>query len=235
MSLLTSALGLVAQQGGFGGIFGGNGGPNLAKSFSRRLGLPCVVRDDQKDWVMSMRARGATPQEMCAAAMGTEPVFTVEDVIKKHLPPVPPGGIEAIVKEEVIPGIVGAITGGTMSAVTTGGQLATRFVGGAMRRAPGVYRTTTGKLSSVVLNSGKSMSVRDIASFIRFVGDIALAASILGISMQDAADAVTRKRRRRRGISAANLATAKRVICQVNRMAKDLNCKPTTRRRTSCR
>jgi hypothetical protein len=87
----------------------------------------------------------------------------------------------------------------------------------------------------VILANGKRLNTRQIASFIRFVGDIALAASILGISMQDAADAVTRKVRRRRGISASNLATAKRVICTVNKMAKDLNCKPTTRRRTSCR
>lgn len=229
MSLFDVGLSFASSlvQGGFGG----NGNVNLARGFSSRQGLPCVVREDQKNLVLAMQSRGLTGQQICSAAQGGIPSQTMEDVILKKLPPVPPGGVEAIVKDVVIPGVIG---GGSMSAIGRGTQLATRVAGG-LRRAPGVYYTTTGRLSSVVLATGKSMGVRQIASFIRFVGDIALAASILGISMQDAADVLTRKRRRRRGISGAQLANAKRVICTVNKMAKDLNCKPTARRRTSCR
>lgn len=229
MSLFDIGVSLASSlvQGGFGG---GNN-VNLARSFSQREGLPCTVRDDQKNLVLSMKARGLTGQQICTAATGGIPTQTWEDVIAKKLPPVPPGGVEGIFKDVVLPGIVGAI-GGPVSAVTTTGRA---IIGAGARRAPGVYYTTTGRLSSVVLASGKSMGTRQIASFIRFVGDIALAASILGISMQDAADVLTRKRRRRRGISGAQLANAKRVICTVNRMAKDLNCKPTAGRRTACR
>jgi len=250
MSLLTTALNLVAGPGNpdssnggllssaisFGrSLFGGDN-PNQARGFSQRQGLPCTVREDQKDLVLLMQARGLTPQQICAGTSSGIPSGTLGDVIARKLPPGGfPGGMEQVFKDVVLPGVAGAITGtAPMSAITrTGGPLA-RVVGGAMSRAPGAYYTATGRLSRVVLASGKVMTVRDIASFVRFVGDIALAASILGISAQDAADALTRKRPRRRGISGPQLASAKRVICTINRMSKELNCKPTTRRRT-CR
>lgn len=224
---ITAGLGLV--QGGFGG----GSDVNLARNFSARQGLPCTVREDQKNLVLQMQASGLTGEQICRAATGGIPTQTMEDVIRRKLPPVPPGGVEQVFKE-TLPAIAGAITGGGMSAVTTTGRFMTRTAGMGMRRAPGAYYTTTGRLSSVVLASGKTMTARNIASFIRFVGDIALAASILGISLQDAADVMTRKTRRRRGITGPQLATAKRVICTVNKMAKELNCKPTARR-TSCR
>lgn len=251
MSLLATALGLVAgpgsapngNGGGFLGtalsfgksLFGGDN-PNMARGFSQRAGLPCTVREDQKNLVLQMQAAGLTPQQICAGTGSGIPSGTLGDVIARKLPPGGfPGGMEQIFKDVVLPGVAGAITGtAPMSAMTRTAGQAGRFMTGLGRRAPGAYYTSTGKLSSVVLATGKSMSAREIGSFIRFVGDIALAASILGISMQDAADVVTRKRRRRRGISGPQLASAKRVICTINRMSKELNCKPTTRR-TSCR
>lgn len=251
-ALLASALSLVAGPGsapnGNGGgflntalsfgksLFGGNN-PNMARGFSQRAGLPCTVREDQKNLVMQMQAAGMTPQQICAGTGSGIPSGTLGDVIARKFPigGGNVGGLEGLFKDVVLPGVAGAITGTPpMSQMTKYAGQAGRFMTGIGRRAPGAYYTSAGKLSSVVLATGKSMSAREIGSFIRFVGDIALAASILGISMQDAADVVTRKRRRRRGITGPQLASAKRVICTINRMSKELNCKPTTRR-TSCR
>lgn len=253
MSLLATALGLVAgpgstPNGNGGGLLGsavsfgrslfGGSNPNMARGFSERSGLPCTVREDQKNLVLMMQGRGITPEQICKFTGSGIPTGTLGDVIGRKFPPGGfPGGVEQIFKEHVLPGVAGAITGtGPMSAMTrTGLGGAVRAVGGAMSKAPGAYYTATGRLSRVVLNTGKVMTVRDIARFVRFVGDIALAATILGISAQDAADALTRKRRARRGISGPQLASAKRVICTINRMSKELNCKPTTPRRRTCR
>lgn len=207
-------------------LFGGGGSDvNLARGFSSRMGLPCTVRDDQKNLVTEYLNSGFSPSDVCSIVQGGVPSM---DVIGVQPPLAMPGGAPTTGGNFAM-SLVGS-TG--MSALPTIG----RTVGGALARsAPGVYRTVTGRLSSVVLGSGRRFSRRQIGTFIRTVGDIATAAAILGISLQDAADVVTSKTRRRRGISAAQLANAKRVACTISRMARDLNVKPATRRRTSCR
>lgn len=229
MSLLPVEAGLrtlgSSLLGSFGSkLFGGGSDVNLARNFSQRAGLPCTVREDQKTLVTEYLNSGFSPSDVCSIVQGGVPSM---DVLGNIPPLALPGG--APTGGNLAMSLVGS-TG--MSALPTVG----RVVGGALARsAPGVYRTVTGRLSSVVLASGRRFSRKQIGTFIRTVGDIATAAAILGISLQDAADVVTSKTRRRRGISAAQLASAKRVACTISRMARDLNVKPATRRRTSCR
>ena len=239
----TLASGLA--QRGFSALVGGNGSNvNLARNFSARRGLPCTVRDDQKGLVDDLLARGLTGQQVCNAAGSGIPGGTLGDVIARKLPPALPGvgngggiGTPPIVPPGGPP-TAGAIGMSILSRAlpTVIGRGAGRVIGPAVGRLPpGPVFTQTGRLSGVVLATGRRLSRRNIASFIRFLGDITLAATILGISVQDAADVVTTKTRRRRGITGPQLASAKRVICTINKMSKELNCKPTTRRRTSCR
>lgn len=225
MSLLPVSNPVVALGSSFlssaiGGLFGGSD-VNLARGFSQRMGLPCTIRDDQKTLATEYLNSGFTPADVCSLVQGgiaSNPQFDIPLAL--------PGG---------------APTGGQqMSLVANAGMSAlptiARGVGGALARAtPGIVRTSTGRISSVVLASGRRFSRKQIGTFIRTVGDIATAAAILGITLQDAADVVMTKTRRRRGITAAQLANAKRVSCTISRMARDLGVKPAAARRTRCR
>lgn len=123
-----------------------------------------------------------------------------------------------------------------------------RGVGGALSRigfggGAGVVRTTTGRISSVVLASGQRFSRKRAAALIRRFG-FEVATVALGIGAVELAEILLAdseaqaRRRRGRGISAAQLRNAKRVNCQVKRMAADLGVRSTTRcapRRKTCR
>jgi len=115
---------------------------------------------------------------------------------------------------------------------------------GAGMAGRGIARTATGRISSIVLASGQRFSRKSAAALIRKVG-LEAAAVALGIGVVEAAEILLAdsqaqaRRRRGRGITAAQLRNAKRVNCTVKRMAADLGCgvraTPTRRRKTSCR
>lgn len=106
----------------------------------------------------------------------------------------------------------------------------------------GIIRTARGAISRIVLPSGQSFSRKKAAALIKRVGFEA-AAIALGITVFEAAEillAETTGRRRRRGITGAQLASAKRVNCTIKRMAADLGCgikatPPRRRRAAACR
>ena len=116
--------------------------------------------------------------------------------------------------------------------ITTGGRAVQRY-------APGIWRTVTGRISSITLASGQKFSARRAAQLIKRVGFQAAAAA-LGVGIAELAelllqDAQTASRRRRKGITYAQLRNAKRVSCTISRMARDLGVKPAPARRGSCR
>lgn len=210
--------------GAIGSLLGGGGSNvNLARNFSQRMGLPCTVRDDQKAAVTNLLNAGYSPAAIC----GQEAVPT------PTIPVAQPGG--APVQSTGGPIMASIMGGSPMSALSALPKLAN--VGGVLRTAGQVGRriSTTGRFLGVTLANGRYFSKRDIGRFIRTVGDIATAAAILNITLQDAAEAVTAPARRRKGITHAQLRNAKRVACTISRMARDLNVKPAARRRTSCR
>lgn len=112
---------------------------------------------------------------------------------------------------------------------------ALRTIGGSVSR--GLMRTSTGRISAIVLGSGQKFSRKKAAALIRKVG-FEVAATALGISLYEAAELLLTdtKTRRRRGITAAQVANARRTSCMVARLARDLGVKPAPARRArSCR
>lgn len=122
--------------------------------------------------------------------------------------------------------------GYTQAGMISGGRAIVRY-------APGILRTVTGRISSIVLPSGQKYSAKRAASLIKSVG-LQAAAAALGVGVVEVAEILLSQtgpgaRRRRRGISYAQLRNAKRVACTISRMARDLNVKPATRSRGTCR
>lgn len=112
--------------------------------------------------------------------------------------------------------------GGVLAAVTGSGSAQAGVVGVAARAAfSPAFR-------------------RQVVAFAKKFG-IQLAATMFGISLFEAADMVARPpKRRRRGITAAQLANARRVNCKIQSMAKTLGMtcsgrKAPARRAASCR
>lgn len=106
------------------------------------------------------------------------------------------------------------------------------------RRGVGIVRTATGRIGRIFLPSGASVSKRDAASLIRRVGFEA-AAVALGITAFEAAELLLQesaRKRRGRGITAAQVRNARRTTCMVARLARDLGVKAApVRRRKTCR
>lgn len=103
----------------------------------------------------------------------------------------------------------------------------------------GLMRTTTGRISRIVLPSGQTFSRKNAASLIRRVGFEA-AAVALGITLIEAAElllADSQTRRRGKGITAAQLRNAKSTTCRVRSAARVLGIKSLAapRRKATCR
>lgn len=128
--------------------------------------------------------------------------------------------------------------GGGIGGAALGGMSALPGIGGAIVRAgAGILRTTTGKISSVVLASGQKISRKKAASFIKRFGFEAGAAA-LGITAIEAAQLLlddAQTPRRRRGLTYKQIQSARRTACMVSKMARDLNVKPAPRRTGTCR
>lgn len=244
MSLLGTigtAVGLAQEgKGLFGkvsGLFGG-GGPNIAKSLSRQVG--CTILQADANQARALMAKGINPctgQNQIIPSTGpvgprpAELGFPVPspDVIKI---PARPKTIQA----GMIPPIGGGMS--AIGAIAKGaGGLITRTIGGA---GAGLIRTATGRISSIVLASGQRFSRKNAAALIRKHG-LEVGAVALGIGAIEAAEILLAdteaqsRRRRGRGITAAQLRNAKRVNCTVKRMAHDLGVKPAAPRRRTCR
>jgi len=127
--------------------------------------------------------------------------------------------------------------GGNVSLIPAAGMASV----GALARmgGRGLIRTTTGRISRIMLPSGQVFSRKNAASLIRRVGFEA-AAVALGITVFEAAElllADSQTRRRGKGITAAQLRNAKSTTCRVRNAARVLGIKSTTapRRKPSCR
>lgn len=102
--------------------------------------------------------------------------------------------------------------------------------GRGMARVLGLNRTSTGKISGVMLGSGQWVSKKSMIDLAKRIG-IDAAALALGITVVELAEAIaTQPRRRRRGISAADLRTTRRTIRNVTNIGKDLKALSTGRR-----
>ena len=147
------------------------------------------------------------------------PALPARDIpMRKMVPPTPPGG-------------------GNVSLLPAAGMAGIGAV--ARMGGRGLMRTTTGRISRILLPSGQAFSRKDAASLIRRVGFEA-AAIALGITVVEAAEILltdSKSRRRGRGITAAQVRNARRTTCAVARLARDLGVKaaPVRRRKTSCR
>lgn len=130
--------------------------------------------------------------------------------------------------------------GGGMSLLPTvsggfslGSQLP-RLIGGA----GGAIRTQTGRIGRIILPSGARVSKRDAANLIRRLGFEA-AAVALGITALEAAEIFLQessRKRRGRGITAAQVRNARRTTCMVRNLARDLGVRAApVRRKRTCR
>lgn len=176
---------------------------------------------------------GATLVNTTAAQRGERqpvPIFTQADVRSGAIQPrtvemlrqggfVPPGG----------QGLVPAIA----AAGAAAGALVVRSVGGGA-----IKRTATGLISSITTSAGRKVTRKNAANLVKRVG-LEVGALALGITAIEAAELLlqdSQTKRRRKGITGAQLATAKRVNCTVKRMAADLGVKAApVRRRAACR
>ena len=126
--------------------------------------------------------------------------------------------------------------GGGVSLLPAAGMASVGAI--ARMGAHGLVRTSTGRISRIVLPSGQSFSRKQAASLIRRVGFEA-AAIALGIGIVEAAELLltdAKSRSRGRGITAAQVRNARRTTCAVARLARDLGVKAApVRRRKTCR
>jgi hypothetical protein len=221
--LKRAGLGAIggAVTSAIGGLFGGGGSDdNLARNFSKRQGLSCVIRDSDKAKALQLIEFGVDP----CTGQSTRPAVTVPTDFgtvqgPPDIPSALPGGAP----------IVGALN--TMSLPATISRIGGSLVGG-------VIRTATGKISSVVAPSGRKFSRKQAVALLKRAGDIATGAALMGISSQDAAEMILQTPpRRRRGITAAQVANARRTTRMVKKLATDLGCCRTTpvRRKSPCR
>jgi len=126
--------------------------------------------------------------------------------------------------------------GGNVSLIPSAGMASVGAI--ARMGGRGLMRTSTGRISRIMLPSGQSFSRKNAASLIRRVGFEA-AAVALGITIVEAAElllADSQTRRRGKGITAAQLRNAKSTTCRVRTAARVLGIKSTAApRRRTCR
>lgn len=105
----------------------------------------------------------------------------------------------------------------------------------AMFAAPVASMAAIGPVAAMAGRVLTAATKRKIIRLVKAVG-IHTAATVLGLELTQVAEVVANPpRRRRRGITAAQLSNAKRVNNAVIRMANDLQCGCAPRRRTTTR
>jgi len=170
------------------------------------------------------------PGEVGIRRGGLPPGFPTPSIETLKTPALPPR--QALPARQMVPP-----GGGKVSLMPAAGMAGIGAI--ARMGARGLVRTSTGRISRIVLPSGQSFSRKQAASLIRRVGFEA-AAIALGIGVVEAAELLltdSKSRSRGRGISAAQVRNARRTTCAVARLARDLGIKaaPVRRRKTSCR
>ena len=264
-------------------IFGGNGGPNIARSLSAQVG--CTILQKDADAARAALRRGINPctgraQGQRVSGVSAAPAISaatgifqralsdvfqgknplqqrltgseIEDIINRPAAgPAPPprGGITPgqlgfpVPSRDVFRKIAVPVSppvppgGGRMSLFAAAGMSGLPAVIGAGAR--GITRTATGRIGRIFLPSGAAVSKRDATALIRRVGFEA-AAIALGITAIEAAELFLQesaRRRRGRGITAAQVRNARRTTRMVCNLARDLGIKaaPVRRRKTTCR
>lgn len=291
MSLVATGIALgktqILQKGLslFGGLFGGDEGPNIARSLSKQVGFTVLQSDAPA--VRARLAAGLDPRTGVRPAPGVVTKTTggtsigqlfnrvlktavgtavsvpaalsqqeVERIINRpavgSAPPIalpPPVPLPTVAKE-VLQSIAKPRSiparkmvppsppgGGKVSLLPAAGMAGIGAI--ARMGGRGLIRTTTGKISKIMLPSGQVFSRKNAASLIRRVGFEA-AAVALGITVVEAAElllADSQTRRRGRGITAAQVRNARRTTRMVCNLARDLGVKaaPVRRRKTTCR
>lgn len=206
---LSAGLGSVATQ-----LFGGNGGPNIAKSLSKQVG--CTIAQKDAVQARAMLKRGIDP---CTGQ--------------------PKGGFST--PTDVLFGgpAPGAVPIPVFDTPTVTGPGGVQVPPSVLAGGSSLEFTTTGLVRNVIVN-GRRVSRRNAAAFIRKAG-MEVGARGLGLTLQQAATVVLQQStrpRRRRGISGAQITQAKRVIRTINSMSKALGCttrRAPVRRKTTCR
>jgi len=153
-------------------------------------------------------------------------------------PPVPlPSVSKAVLSQPALPRrTMVPPGGGRVSLIPAAGMSSV----GALARmgGRGLIRTTTGRISKIMLPSGQVFSRKNAASLIRRVGFEA-AAVALGITAIEAAElllADSQTRRRGRGITAAQVRNARSTTRRVACLARDLGIRAApARRKRTCR
>lgn len=267
-------------------IFGGNGGPNIARSLSKQVGFTVLQSDAAR--VRDALSRGIDPRTGIPTNPGVQTRTTgigatfaniltgvtasllpkvgfsltnreIDDIINRPATGTPPpltlpnpvnlptvSG--KVLRTPALPRTTPAMDfprrvpvsppgGGKVSLIPSAGMSSV----GALARmgGRGLMRTSTGRISRIMLPSGQSFSRKNAASLIRRVGFEA-AAVALGITIVEAAElllADSQTRRRGKGITAAALRNAKATTCRVRTAARVLGIKSTAapRRKPSCR
>jgi len=211
MSLLGS-VGVAFASSAASSIFGGGGGNggNVARGFSAECGISPPIPQSTAKWAKTQPNPCAAARMTTTAIQGSSPI-PVYPSNPVFTPPIVPPGTGGNVFENIL-GTVATGVSGTAQASPLG-YVARAALTPAMRRK--------------AITFAKSFGIQ-------------LAATVFGISLLEMAEIVAKPpRRRRRGITAAQLANARRVNCKVQSMAKSLGMSCTgrapVRRKTTCR
>lgn len=210
----------LARVGGVRGIT-----QSLFSKLGGGFGAPqSFVADPDIEAIINRPATGTQPP---IALPPPVPLPTVSEAILRTVakPPTP-----VPIRQPVPPG------GGKVSLIAAGGMSSMGAI--ARMGARGLVRTSTGRISRIMLPSGQTFSRKNAASLIRRVGFEA-AAVALGISVVEAAELLltdSQTRRRGRGITAAQVRNARSTTRRVACLARDLGIKAApVRRRKTCR
>lgn len=235
-----------------GSLVGAVRGENIAKSLSKQVG--CTIAQRNASQARALLAKGINPctglpqggQQATTPTqavrrvptpqpIGRAPLTIGIDTTRDYYPPAPKPQRLATIDD--FRGPTAAQMGypvpsiDTLKIPTTGASTVSAYLPGS-----------AAAISQIAAMAGRvaftAAAKRKILRVVRAVG-IQAAATILGMSLVDVAGVVANPpRRRRKGITGAQLANAKRVNRQIMCMAKELqtSCKTTpTRRKTSCR
>lgn len=192
------------------GFFGGNG--NGGQNLARKFSAGCGISPPLSQSVAKIAKQQPNP---CDFARRLSTGFAGGRMPlpagQVMQPPAPPGGTGV---GSFGPAVLGAITGSGVAQASPAGFVAGAILTPALRRRAITFAKQFG---------------------------IQLAATVFGISLLEMAELVAKPpRRRRRGITAAQLANARRVNCKIQTMAKSLGMSCTgraapRRRKTTCR
>lgn len=203
------------------GIFGQIIGAGLSTLKSGFTGKQVGSFDPVIDAIINRPATGAPPPIVLPNPVKLptiSPKIFKTPALPRRQPVTPPGG-------------------GNVSLIPAAGGMA--GIGAIARMGGrGLMRTTTGRISKIMLPSGQVFSRKNAASLIRRVGFEA-AAVALGITAIEAAEillADSQTRRRGKGITAAQVRNARSTTRRVACLARDLGIKAApVRRRKTCR